>query len=308
MSSTLAEIHVHPTEINSLYELGEVDLRPSDTGITPAINEHVIVRNVYDNQQTAIARYVGGNIFLLVDTSDLSFQNLRARDASQVAFMSSLADPDTLLSVATGSAGTGKTTLAVACALDRYLQEKKRILLCKPTVMVSESQAFGAVPGDIGEKYAPYLGSYHIILKKLLGKGGSYLDTMITKGDLEFIPLELVRGCTFEDCTFILDEAANTDWHELNTLISRMGQGSKMILTGDLNQIDRNFAREDSGLWQLVHSDPFRRSPITSHTPLKVQYRSPICKLAADVSKWITDERQRNSFTAEGDPELYTFR
>jgi len=122
----------------------------------------------------------------------------------------------------------------------------KKILMAKPTAMVGRGKAFGPVPGTIEEKYAPYLASYEIVLKKIFGdRGASIFQRMKQKKDLEFIPVELARGCTFENCTFILDEAQNLDWHELNTIVSRMGEGTKMLILGDLYQITQLVADID---------------------------------------------------------------
>jgi len=110
---------------------------------------------------------------------------------------------------------------------------------------------------------------------------------MKQKKDIEFIPVELARGCTFENCTFILDEAQNLDWHELNTIVSRMGEGTKMIILGDLNQIDTKSSKENTGLAKLVESDPFFYSDLCSLTLLQTQYRSPITQLIAEVDEFI---------------------
>lgn len=262
-----------------------------------SVNEVVIVVDAYNPKSSVLARHLGNNEFTRLPTK-IGFQNFYPRDASQSAYMANLMNPDILLNVATGTAGTGKSSIAVAYAFERYTKDKRKIILTKPTRIVGDSNALGPVPGDIAEKLAPYLASYEIILKKLLGGGKSYIEQMQAKGHLEFVPIELVRGCTFENTTLIVDEAQNCDWHTLNTLISRMGEKSEMILCGDLAQVDGNIRRKDSGLHKLVNSKPFKDSPIASHAELKVQYRSPICKLAADVNEWLHEENERQEEAA----------
>jgi phosphate starvation-inducible PhoH-like protein len=194
---------------------------------------------------------------------------------------------DTQLIIGLGEAGTGKTTLALAYAFAQYQTNNKKIILVKSTAMVSNNHAFGPVPGDIGEKYAPYLTSFDIVIDKLLsGKNSkSYLAQMKERKDLEFIPVELVRGCTFEDCTVIVDEAQNLSWHEMKTLITRLGERSKMIILGDPNQIDVGVPYTNTGLHRLVNSNIFGESELTASIVLEVQYRSPIVSLIARIDK-----------------------
>ncbi len=115
---------------------------------------------------------------------------------------------------------------------------------------------------------------------------------MKQREELQYVPVELVRGCTFDNGTFILDEAQNLDWHELNTIISRMGRGTKMIILGDLDQIDTGAHPTQTGLYKLITSQPFRDSHIGSAMKLQTQYRSPITQLVADVNRWLINESE----------------
>jgi PhoH-like ATPase len=254
---------------------------------TIAVNSYALIQDEADPKHAAIARYCGSRRWTLVkNNKELSVNGFSPRDAHQTAFMDALRNPEILLNVCVGTAGTGKTTLALASALADYTANKRRIILSKPTAMVGLGKAFGPVPGSAEEKFDPYLGSYKIILNKLLS-GPSYLEKMIEKGDLQFQPVELSRGCTFEDATFILDEAQNLNWHEMNTIISRMGENSKMIILGDLHQIDIPLPREQTGLYKLITATPFQHSAISSAIELQNQYRSAITALMAEVNQWV---------------------
>lgn len=282
------EILVPSSEIESLYAkryiYEEVDSMP--------INSYVVFRSENNEKHTAFARYIGDDEFLLCGGT-YKVGSLTARDSHQSAFTDSLLNERVLINVALGAAGTGKSSLALAYACDQYLNNKRKIFLCKPTVQVGSSKAFGAVPGTIAEKYAPYLSSFEIVLKKLLtGKAEVYLKQMQENKDLEFIPLELARGCTYENCTFILDEAQNTTWHEMNTLLSRIGENSKLIVLGDLSQIDIKLPSKETGLGILTSSRPFLYSSLSSVVELKTQYRSPICQLATEINTWVMDGKQ----------------
>jgi predicted ribonuclease YlaK len=250
----------------------------------------------------AIARHRGDGLFSPLSTyKNITLEGLSPKDARQRVFAESLIDDNIMLTAAFGPAGTGKTSLAIAYAIQRKVQEGSKIILSKPTTQIGRSQAFGAVPGTAEEKYAPYLASYDIVFRKILGdKAKAYLSVAQQRGELEFVPIELMRGCTFDNATFILDEAQNLDWHELNSAISRMGENTKLILLGDLNQIDIKDSRtdeylrpEDTGLYQLVQSNAYKVSPITSVVELTRQYRSVITQLVADVDAEIRHSSAR---------------
>ena len=112
---------------------------------------------------------------------------------------------------------------------------------------------------------------------------------MFEKQDIKYEPIEFVRGNTYEDCIFILDECQNLDWHELKTVISRIGQGSKIILLGDIYQSDVYFKHpQESGVQKLLYSKQFLNSPYTFNIELTKQYRGPL----ADLIYKIDNERK----------------
>lgn len=208
------------------------------------------------------------------------------KDSRQSAFMHSLENKETLLNICIGRAGTGKTTLAVAYALEEFQKNKKPIIFSKAAVMVGRGRAFGPVPGDINQKYGPYLDSFKIVLKKVLdNKTDHYINAMIECGNFIYQPIEFVRGNTYENCTFILDEVQNLSWHELKTLISRMGEGTKLILLGDPYQKDVDFRNQKNGLEVLMNSDLFKESEIANIIELKKQYRSPLADLIYNIDQ-----------------------
>ena len=104
-------------------------------------------------------------------------------------------------------------------------------------------------------------------------------------GEKVFFHSSFTRGCTFEDCTFILDEVQNLSWHELKTVLSRIGENSKIILCGDPDQIDANFEYSQSGLYKLVKSNTFLKSKFTTQIELTKQYRGRIPDLIYHIDK-----------------------
>jgi PhoH-like ATPase len=280
------EILVPSYFVESLYDKRRICI---ETVYIP-VNSCVIFRSEMNEKHTAFARHLGNGEFVLAGGT-YKLGSITTRDAHQSAFAEALLNETILVNIALGAAGTGKSSLALSYAFDQYLSQKKKIILCKPAIMVGQGKAFGAVPGSFEEKYAPYLASFEIVLKKILGnKADNYLKQMIDNKDLEFIPLELTRGCTYENCTFLIDEAQNTTWPEMNTLLSRMGENSKFIALGDLNQIDIKVPLNQTGLYTIADSTPFLESPISSIVELKTQYRSAICQLATEIHLWTRKE------------------
>lgn len=279
-------------DIDTLYEkgyLGQVLDTLEKNPIWP--NQYFVVRSEINPKKSALVRWDGETFRSLQGRKSQSLEGITPKDSKQAAFQDSLLQEGILLSVGLGAAGTGKTTIAMSYALHRFITEGKSIVLTKAATFVGSAKAFGPVPGDVQEKYAPFLASYTIVLEKILGnRAGHFLQKMQDKGHLKFLPIEYVRGCTFEDCTFIIDEAQNLTWHETNSVVSRIGEGSKAILLGDLNQIDTRESKETSGLSQLCGSTAFLSSEITSVVTLKTQYRSKIAELVINVDEELREK------------------
>lgn len=143
-----------------------------------------------------------------------------------------------------GPAGTGKTFLAMAHALDLFLAgEVKRLVLTRPAVEAGE--ALGFLPGDLNEKILPYLRPLYDAMNDLLGPAEA--AKLLEKNVIEVAPLAYMRGRTLKDAAIVLDEAQNTTREQMLMLLTRMGEGSRVIVTGDPSQIDLR-PRSKSGL------------------------------------------------------------
>lgn len=134
-----------------------------------------------------------------------------------------------------GPAGTGKTYLAMAAALEALLAgEVSRIILTRPAVEAGE--ALGFLPGELEEKIKPYLRPVYDAMYDFLGKEMS--TRMVEKGQIEIAPLAYMRGRTLSEAFVILDEAQNTTSQQMMMFLTRLGQGSRMVVTGDITQVD----------------------------------------------------------------------
>ena len=143
-----------------------------------------------------------------------------------------------------GSAGTGKTYIAVAYAVSELKKNNiKRIIITRPAVEAGEKLGF--LPGDLKEKVDPYLIPIYDALNEFLGK--ETVDRLLEKGTIEVAPLAYMRGRTLDNAMIILDEAQNTTSNQMKMFITRLGFNSKMVITGDITQIDLQ-RKTDSGL------------------------------------------------------------
>lgn len=160
-------------------------------------------------------------------------RNITARNESQRTYLKLLHDKEMIF--ATGPAGTGKTYIAVAAAVS-MLQTKrvKKIILTRPAVEAGEKLGF--LPGDMEEKVNPYLRPLYDALADMLGI--AQLNAKQESGQIEVAPLAFMRGRTLNDAFLILDEAQNTTREQMKMFLTRLGHGSRAIITGDLTQID----------------------------------------------------------------------
>ena len=146
-----------------------------------------------------------------------------------------------------GPAGTGKTYVTTTLAADQYtLNNIDKIVITRP--MISVGKDIGILPGDLGEKVAPWALPVLDVLTKHLGKGA--VETGVKNGNIEMAPLALMRGRSFDNAFIICDEAQNITTHELKMLLTRVGEGSTIVLNGDIQQTD---LKEGDGLTKITH-------------------------------------------------------
>ncbi len=156
-----------------------------------------------------------------------------ARSPGQVAYVKALQEYE--MTFGLGPAGTGKTYMAVACALNMMQKGRvERLILSRPAVEAGERLGF--LPGDLKEKVDPYLRPLYDALYEMLP--GDRVLKKLEGGEIEVAPLAFMRGRTLSDAFIILDEAQNTTPMQMKMLLTRMGENSRMVITGDLSQVD----------------------------------------------------------------------
>jgi phosphate starvation-inducible PhoH-like protein len=173
--------------------------------------------------------------------------SLIPKTVNQEKYILALQNQDTDVVISGGPAGTGKTYLATLAAIQAYRnKEVDRIVLCRPAVSI-EGENHGFLPGDLTAKLAPWVRPITDILREFYDI--KEIEHMITEEIIEFAPLGFLRGRTFKNTFLILDEAQNASPLQLKSLLTRIGQGSKFVITGDINQADR--VSKDNGLFDL---------------------------------------------------------
>ncbi len=280
--------NVPPHLIDDLYKYGAVTM-PQDMDLAP--NQGVVLKS-HSNSALGIASRDGKQIVSI--DPDISYYGIRGRNKEQIILLNVLSNPDIRCVLVTGPAGVGKSLVVGAYALDQVTGKHKsyeKMILSKPLEIVTSTRYWGTVPGAEDEKFSPFLKSFQIMFEDLVSKKGkNYIQTMITNNIIDFMPLELARGTSLKEAICWYDEGQNLTYHEMETLGSRIDdQGmSKLIVTGDLNQRDRDIVKQRTGMWKLATSPYFINSPHTAHLHLTQIERGEIAELFFNV---FDDER-----------------
>lgn len=215
-----------------------------------------------------------------------SYYGIKPRNAEQAFALQAIAEPEVKLVTLSGVAGTGKTLLALAGALEQR-RDFKQIYLARPIVPLSNKD-IGYLPGDMKAKINPYMQPLWDNLKFIKNqfneadKEYKQIDEMVKSEKLLVTPLAYIRGRSLSNVIFIVDEAQNLTPHEVKTIITRAGENAKFIFTGDINQIDTPYLDEQSnGLSYLI--DKVKGNPLFAHVMLEKGERSELANLANEL-------------------------
>lgn len=211
---------------------------------------------------------------------------IKPRNAEQTFAMRALLDENIKLVTMQGVAGTGKTLLALASALEQH-NKYNQILLARPIVPLSNKD-IGFLPGSAEDKVNPYMQPLFDNLQFIKNQFGENerkrkkIDEMEEEGKLKITALAFIRGRSFANMLFIVDEAQNLTPHEVKTIITRAGENTKIVFTGDVFQIDTPYLDEQSnGMSYLI--DRLKGNPLYAHITLEKGERSELANLANDL-------------------------
>ena len=275
--------NIDPDLIDKMYASPDgIDADLSDIKSKLEPNECFILKSV---RNSVLARYNPfTNKFKKVEKA--SNYGIQPRNAEQSFAFEVLNDPDVKLIGLTGKAGTGKTLLALASAL-KQANVYKQILLARPIVALANKD-LGFLPGDEKQKVAPYMQPLFDNLNVIKGQfapGGSdarKIDDLQKNGQLVIEALAFIRGRSLSETFCIIDEAQNLTPHEIKTIITRAGEGTKMVFTGDIQQIDSPYLdAQSNGLAYMV--DKMKGQELFAHINLIKGERSQLSELASDL-------------------------
>lgn len=248
----------------------------------PPANQYFIVRAP---AKSALACYNPASGRLERVTKSPAF-GITPRNAEQTFALHAILNRAVSLVSISGAAGTGKTLLALAGALEQR-REFRQIYLARPIVPLSNKD-LGYLPGDIQSKVNPYMqplwDNLSVIKNQFSETSREYrrIDEMIEHEKLHIVPLAYIRGRSFANVMFIVDEAQNLTPHEIKTIITRAGEGTKIVLTGDVFQIDTPYLDSHSnGLSYLI--DRLRGNRLYAHINLEKGERSELANLASSL-------------------------
>lgn len=245
-------------------------------------NEYLILKN---NTKSVLAFYNNG-IQSIERINKIPAYKIYPRNAEQTFALHALMNPEVKLVTLSGKAGTGKTLLALAAALE-VRSQYRQIYLARPIVPLSNKD-LGYLPGDLEEKMAPYMQPLYdnlgVIKNQFCENDKQYknIAAMLENEKLVISPLAYIRGRHLERIFFIVDEAQNLTPHEVKTIITRAGDGTKIVFTGDPYQIDTPYLDAlSNGLTYLI--DRMKGQPIYAHITLEKGERSPLAEIASDL-------------------------
>ena len=257
------------------FDLEDEDLSP---------NQYLMLSSVANSKKTCLVRFEDGKSPLkkIIHTS-MPDWNIKPRNKEQSFAIDMLLDPSIKLISLIGRAGSGKTLCAIAAGLQQTIGSRdnlySRLIVSRPIQPMGKD--IGFLPGTMQEKMLPWLMPIQDNLQFLMGDKTN-LEMYLEKGKIEIEALTYIRGRSISDAFIVIDEAQNLTRHEIKTIITRIGENTKIILTGDIEQIDNIYVNETSnGLAHAVES--FKKHKIAGHITFRKGERSELATLASKI-------------------------
>jgi PhoH-like ATPase len=269
-------------KISELYQSDE-GVIPGDVGIDNMLpHEYYIIKN---GRKSALG-YFNPDSAMVERVEKKTAYSITPRNAEQTFALHALMNPNISLVTLMGKAGTGKTLLALAAAL-QVSKQFKQIYLARPIIPLS-NRDLGYLPGDIESKLDPFMQPLYdnlAVIKNQFNENSpeiKRINSMVENRKLYIAPLSYIRGRSLERIFFIVDEAQNLTPHEVKTIITRAGEGTKVVFTGDPYQIDTPYLDAwSTGLTYLI--DRMKGQKVYAHITLEKGERSMLAELASDL-------------------------
>jgi PhoH-like ATPase len=271
--------------VDALYGSGSIDASSIGTGAdSMEENEFAVLRA---GSQSALVRRIGGRLDLLPHTAPEAW-GLRPRSKEQRFALELLLDPDVSVVALDGRAGTGKTLLAIAAGLEHVVERRdyERLAIYRPLVPVGRADV-GFLPGGLDEKLDPWMSAIHDAIVALTDQRSSrdareLIDQLTTRNQLSLESVTFLRGRSLHRQMVVVDEAQNLEPTTLKTILTRIGEGTKVVFTGDTSQIDAPYLGEsNNALAVLINA--FRGQRCFGHISLTACERGTVASLAAEL-------------------------
>jgi PhoH-like ATPase len=281
----IRELVVPKDEVDRFYAQNE-----AAPAANLAPNEFVILKDESNPSHTALGRFHSerGRVLPIHKLPANGIWGVRARNKEQQFALDLLLDDDIKLVTIVGKAGTGKTLLAIAAGLQKTMEEQifTKLLVSRPIFPLGRD--IGYLPGSVEEKLNPWMQPIFDNVEYLMGlsqkdkKSGRSYTELLDMGVIEIEPLTYIRGRSIPDQYIIVDEAQNLTPHEVKTIVTRVGDNTKIVFTGDPSQIDNPYV--DATNNGLVHvMNKFKHERIAGHVSLVKGERSALAELASQV-------------------------
>ncbi|BBI34696.1 PhoH family protein [Cohnella abietis] len=277
-------LHVHPSIIDDFYSTRFLIVNQLGIKTTLNPNEFVILRDEMGTSKSALLKVTSdGQRLEPLHMSNDPIWGITARNAQQRMALELLLNDDIPLVTLTGRAGTGKTLITLAAGLMKVEDEHKfkKLLIARPVVPMGKD--IGYLPGEKEEKLRPWMQPIYDNLEFLFDtkKSGDLDKILMGMGSIQVEALTYIRGRSIPGQFIIIDEAQNLSKHEVKTIVSRVGENSKIVLLGDPEQIDHPYLDSQSnGLTYLV--ERFKAEGISGHVTLEKGERSRLAQLATE--------------------------
>ena len=266
--------------VDRFYEKKEVYLEKSDL----VLNQYVMLVSNANEKKTALGKFINTATPLQrLHTPKKGIWGIKPRNKEQFFLLDALMNPQIEIITAIGKAGSGKTVVALAAALEQTLDqttaEYSRIIVSRPVQPLGKE--IGFLPGEINEKMSPWLMPIQDNLQFLMGNDKVTLDMYLEAGTIEIEALTYIRGRSIANAFIIIDECQNLSMHEIKTIITRIGEGTKIVLIGDVEQIDNIYVNSTTnGLTHAV--EKFKNFELAAHVTLNKGERSRVASYAAE--------------------------
>jgi PhoH-like ATPase len=272
------------SQIDSLYRSGGIETSEISGATHLVDNNFAVLRS---GSQSALARCNDNELKLLAQTAPEAW-GLRSRSKEQRFALDLLMDPEINVIALDGRAGTGKTLLAIASGLEQVVEQRRyeRLAVYRPLVPVGRADV-GFLPGDLDEKLDPWMSAIHDAIVALTDQRSSrdargLIDELTDRGQLTLESVTFLRGRSLQQQFVVVDEAQNLEPTTLKTILTRIGEGTKVVFTGDTSQIDAPYMGEsNNALAVLIHA--FSGQRCFGHITLAACERSAVASLAAEL-------------------------